>query len=288
MKKILKEIILGLFGSLAYIFFSILLKTKKQTIFVINYHATYPEYNQNFIKQIKFYKKNFDLIGENYFFKEKKKINKKPKLLITFDDGHISNYHIMKILDKYKIPAIFFIPYQFINRKREKNILLENKVTNKKYNIISSLKKDIDNQYKTLSMSFKELRRLSKNNYSIGAHGYSHIRLSQSLKKKKLEREIIDSKKFLEKKLQIKINSFCWTFGDLKSYSANASKIIKKNYKLSFMTCAKPFEFDQSLFQIHRFNIENFFSLFHVAFVLSGIYELIYFKKRKYVNKLTK
>jgi len=58
MKKILKGIVLGLFGSLAYIFFPILLKAKKQTIFVINYHATYPEYNKNFIKQIKFYKKN--------------------------------------------------------------------------------------------------------------------------------------------------------------------------------------------------------------------------------------
>ena len=40
MKKILKEIILGLFGRLAYIFFPILVLLKKQTIFVINYHAT--------------------------------------------------------------------------------------------------------------------------------------------------------------------------------------------------------------------------------------------------------
>ena len=112
MKKILKEIILGLFGSLAYIFFPILLKIKKQTIFVINYHATYPEYNKNFIKQIKFYKKNFDLIGENYFFKEKKKIPKlNKKLFSLFKDKNevlksLSKNYLdsfdKKILNKYK------------------------------------------------------------------------------------------------------------------------------------------------------------------------------------------
>ena len=54
------------------------------------------------------------------------------------------------------------------------------------------------------------------------------------------------------------------------------------------MTCCKPHNFKQNLLQIHRFNIENFFSLAEVAFILSGIYELIYFNKRKFVNKLTK
>ena len=147
---------------------------------------------------------------------------------------------------------------------------------------------DIKNKYKTLSMNFKDLKKINIKNFSIGTHGYNHIRLSQSLNKKKLLKEIVSSKRLLEKKLKTKINSFCWIFGDNKSYSKNASTIIKKNYKLSFMTCCKPFDFNQNLLQIHRFNIENFFSLGQIAFVLSGIYEVIYYKKRNYVNNLTK
>ena len=137
-------------------------------------------------------------------------------------------------------------------------------------------------------MSFQNLKKLIKKNYSIGAHGYNHIRLSENLSEKQLLKEIVLSKKLLEKKLNTKINSFCWTFGDGKSYSKKASKIIKENYKISFMTCCKPFNFKQSLFHIHRFNIENYFSLYQVAFILSGIYELIYYAKRNFVNSITK
>ena len=45
---------------------------------------------------------------------------------------------------------------------------------------------------------------------------------------------------------------------------------------------------NQDLFQIHRFNIEDYFSLPRVYFVLCGIYELMYFKKRNFVNNVTK
>ena len=289
-KEFLKSIIFFCIGNLIYLFFPLIIGLRKNSIFVLNYHATYPDKNKNFIKQILFFKKYFDFVDENFFLKRKKKFvsSAKPKLLITFDDGHISNLSIINTLEKYRIPAIFFIPYEFINRKRKKNLFEENKISNQKFNIISDLNMDIINKYKTLSMNFKNLKKINIKNFSIGAHGYNHIGLSKNLSKKNLLKEIVSSKKLLEKNLKTKINSFCWIFGDNKSYSKNASTIIKKNYKLSFMTCCKPFDFNQNLLQIHRFNIENFFSLGQIAFVLSGIYEVIYYKKRNYVNYLTK
>tara|TARA_B100000989_G_C19507478_1_gene457174 strand:+ start:138 stop:1007 length:870 start_codon:yes stop_codon:yes gene_type:complete len=287
-KMFLKKLIFLFFGSFIFILFPLFISLRKDSIYVINYHATYPDHNKNFLKQILFYKKYFNFVDENYFFKVKKFKSNKPKLLITFDDGHVSNLDVLNILKKYKIPASFFVPYSFINRKRAKNILNENKITNKKFNIISDLNKDISNKYKSLSININQLIQLKKMKFSIGVHGYSHIRLSENLSKKLLSKEIITSKKLLEKKLKIKIKSFCWTFGDKNAYSKKASNLIKKNYKLSFMTCCKPHNLKQNLLQIHRFNIENFFSLAEVAFVLSGIYELIYFNKRKFVNKLTK
>ena len=54
------------------------------------------------------------------------------------------------------------------------------------------------------------------------------------------------------------------------------------------MTCAKPFDKDQNLLQIHRFNIEDYFSLARIYFILSGFYELMYIKKRSFVNNITK
>ncbi len=289
MRNFVKIILFNSLGAFFYFVFPLIIKFRKKSIYVLNYHSTYPDQKKNFINQILFFKKHFDFIDEKFLLKRDKKVKfKKPKLLLTFDDAHISNFAIISILDKYKIPAIFFTPYEFVNRKKEKSLILENKITNEKFNIISDFNKDKKNKYKSLSMTLQNLKTLIKKNYSIGAHGYSHIRLSENLSKKKLSKEIILSKKLLEKKLKIKIQSFCWTFGDQKSYSQKASKIIKKNYKLSFMTCCKPFDFNQSQFNIHRFNIENFFSVNQAAFILSGIYELLYYRKRTKVDNITK
>ena len=50
--------------------------------------------------------------------------NTGPKILITFDDGHISNYNFAsKILDDLNIKASFFIPINVINRNTEDKII---------------------------------------------------------------------------------------------------------------------------------------------------------------------
>ncbi len=62
MKNIIKELLFNFVGSFLYIIFPVLIKPRKNSIYVINYHSTYPEFNNNFIKQIKFFKKNFKII----------------------------------------------------------------------------------------------------------------------------------------------------------------------------------------------------------------------------------
>lgn len=289
-KNTLKTIIFFFIGKFLYLFFNKIMKNKNNLLFVINYHSTYSDSIENFTKQILFFKKYFDFVNEIFLLKKNKKKyhNNKPKILLTFDDGHISNLSILKILNKYKISSIFFIPYEFINRKRKKNIIEENLITNKTFNIISDLKKDVKNKYKSLSMTFNDLKKIIEKRHSIGCHGYNHIRLSSKLSKTKLKREIILSKKLLENKLKIKINSFSWIIGDYNSYSKNAAIIINKNYKLSFATCCEPVDLKKKISQIHRFNIESFFSLNRVIFILSGIYEIIYKKKREHINQITK
>ena len=132
--------------------------------------------------------------------------NPNPVFLgITFDESLCFNKHfanlrvralkrlnILKILERYKIYSIFFIPYEFINRKRKKNIIEENIITNKNFNIISDVKKDNQNKYKSLSMTFSDLKKIIKKGHSIGCHGYNHIRLSDELDNLQLKKEIIN------------------------------------------------------------------------------------------------
>ena len=101
-----------------------------------------------------------------------------------------------------------------------------------------------------------------------------------------LKKEIIISKKLLENKLKVKINSFAWIIGDHNSYSKKAAEMINKNFRLSFATGCEAQVFEKKISKIHRFNIESFFPLNRVAFILSGVYEFMYKKKRENINKI--
>ena len=282
LKKLSKFIIFNTIGLITKIFFKFLKKSNK--IYVINYHATYPEFNYNFIKQLNFFKKHFEFADINTL--KKGLFSKKPKILLTFDDAHISNIQVSRLLSKNKIFGIFFVPVNFVLRETEKNIEDEFKITTKKFSILSNFYLDKKNNYQRLSMKISDLKNLKKKGFEVGCHSMNHLRLNNELDMSQLSEEIVESKKTLEKELKIKIDLFCWVIGDDKSYSYDAYNLILKNYKYSFMTYNKPFGEHDSSFQIQRFNVETQFNLNQVSFILSGIYEYFYKSKRLRLDKL--
>jgi peptidoglycan/xylan/chitin deacetylase (PgdA/CDA1 family) len=218
----------------------------------------------------------------------KKKL-KKPLLLITFDDGHKSNYEVAEeILKQHNIKAIFFIPYNYINYHWPKNIKNQSKISNNKFNVPCNIYNEIEDKRTSVSMSWANIKKLHNNGHTIGCHGMNHVRLSSKLTKIQLYDEILNSKQFLEKKLNTKIETFCWIGGERWAYCRSAHSIIKKaKYKYSFTTCADPLnpqKFDN--LKIHRFNIETSFTKNQTRATLTYFYSLIYILKRKYVNKI--
>lgn len=282
LKKISKIIIFNTIGLITKIFFKFLKKSNK--IYIINYHTTYPEFNSNFIKQLNFFKKHFEFADINTL--KKGLFSKKPQILLTFDDAHISNIQISSLLSKNKIFGIFFVPVKYVMRETEKNIENEFKITTEKFSILSNFALDKKNNYQRLSMKISDLKNLKKKGFEVGCHSMNHLRLNKELNKFQLSEEIIESKKILEKELKIKIDLFCWVIGDDKSYSYDAYNLIIKNYKYSFMTLNKAFGKHDSPFQIQRFNVETQFNLNQVSFILSGIYEYFYKFKRLRLNRL--
>ena len=281
-KYLVKLIIFNTIGKIITLFFRLLVK--KDKIFVINYHTTYPEFNNNFLKQIKFFKKYFEIVDlesiKNFRF------SKKPKLILTFDDAHVSNFQISKILQKENIPAVFFIPVNFVYRDSEESLKQEYDLTVNKFSILSNYDLDKKNNYKRLSMTHENLLELIDKNFKIGCHSLNHIRLNNELSTNELQREVLESKIILEQNLKTKIDYFCWVIGDKRSYSSRAFNLIKENYELSFMTLCESFKINNDYHKIHRFNVETNFSLNQVAFILSGIYEFMYKKRRAELNNI--
>ena len=73
----------------------------------------------DFIKQMKFIKKNLNIISmDDVEYLVKKKIDK-PYIAVTFDDGFKNNYDLAaEVLDFYKIPTTFYVSTAYIGKKK--------------------------------------------------------------------------------------------------------------------------------------------------------------------------
>ncbi|MDA9101200.1 polysaccharide deacetylase family protein [Omnitrophica bacterium] len=97
-------------------------------------------------------------------------------LVLTFDDGHISHYEqAMPVLKKLGLKAVFFVTAGFVGKEGY--------------------------------MGWDHLKQLLIHGFDIGSHGMHHIPL-QGLSAAELDREIGESKKILEERLQTEISFF--------------------------------------------------------------------------------
>ena len=112
-----------------------MIKTNLYNIYVVMYHYVREKNNNNFPnlnvlefkefrRQIKYFKKNFNILDNNQFCEilNSKKIPKKKSILLTFDDGYFDHYHyVYPELFKNKISGLFYPTVDTI----EKNVLLD-------------------------------------------------------------------------------------------------------------------------------------------------------------------
>ena len=118
-----------------------------------------------------------------------------PKpIVITIDDGFKSTYTLAyPVLKKYNFPATLFLYTDFI----EKN---------------------------SYSLTWEEVREMTKNNIEIGSHTLSHCNLLKYKKNEnyktylaRIRKEIILSKEILESKIGDKVKFFAYPYGTYSS-----------------------------------------------------------------------
>ncbi|WP_061255859.1 polysaccharide deacetylase family protein [Leptospira interrogans] len=194
---------------------------------VLLYHDIPQEHHSRFRTQLEKISKDWRFVSTEIFeemIRGKKEIVGR-NLLLTFDDGYLSNKIVAEeILEPLGIKALFFIISDFVDIQD------------------AQIKKFIsDNIYPSLSikqvpdfwmpMRWKDLEVLLQKGHSIGGHTKTHAKLSQIDSIDRLQDEILISKKKLEDKLEINIKHFAYTFGDLDSFSKDALTVARKHYE---------------------------------------------------------
>lgn len=172
---------------------------QETVILILTYHDFTIEEGSSYDMNIVEFEKQMDyLAAHNYsvislseLLKELKGGQLPPKpVVITIDDGFKSNYTLAyPVLKKYNFPATLFIYTNFIEKNNG-------------------------------SLTWEEIREMTKNNIEIGSHTLSHCNLLKYKKNENYEtylarirREIFLSKEILESKIGSKVKFFAYPYG---------------------------------------------------------------------------
>ena len=179
------------------------------TIPILTYHNFTTEEGSSYkINIVKFEKQMAYLAAHNY------SVISLPELLvglrtgqlppkpiaITIDDGYKSTYTLAyPVLKKYNFPATLFIYTNFIEKNNG-------------------------------SLTWEEIREMTKNNIEIGSHTLSHCNLLKYKKNEdcetylaRIRREIFLSKEILENKIEGKVKFFAYPYG---TYSPTIKDLV--------------------------------------------------------------
>lgn len=172
---------------------------QETVILILTYHDFTIEEGSSYDMNIVEFEKQMDyLAAHNYsvislseLLKGLKGGQLPPKpVVITIDDGFKSNYTLAyPVLKKYNFPATLFIYTNFIEKNNG-------------------------------SLTWEEIREMTKNNIEIGSHTLSHCNLLKYKKNENYEtylarirREIFLSKEILESKIGSKVKFFAYPYG---------------------------------------------------------------------------
>ena len=255
LRKKLLIIVSALFLS-AILFAAVILPSKYVTPILMYHHIQVSSRDDrlsvspaNFKKQMDFFSKQkykvISLEELTNLIKGQKPIPPKT-VVITFDDGYEDNYiYAFPVLKKYNFPAVIFIITDKIG--------------------------------KTGYADWAEIKEMSENNIEIGSHSQSHPWLPDLKDEKKLQEEILWSKKILEYKLDCPLKFFCYPGGGISNQVKQA--VIDAGYLGACATHPGAGYDKYDLYALRRIKITDTDNLISLWVKTSGYYTL--FKKKK-------
>lgn len=182
--------------------------------------------------------KKYNIIHLNDFIGAIDKNNNEnipPKaLIITFDDGHIRNYELLPVIEKYNIPVTIFLCASIINTNRHfwcnfKNQSIDNsrlklKSNSERLNILSKVgfkqDKEFDQPQALQKIHIDEM----KPKINMQSHTLFHPILPKC-NYYEAKTEIFNSKELLEREYKLMINTIAYPNGD---YSDRDILLVKE------------------------------------------------------------
>lgn len=142
-----------------------------------------------------------------------------PNINMRFNtESNSLDHNVIKIVDKIK----------YYDGDKKKYVIDEVEKQSEVYVDESELSK-------TLYLNWGELKKLKKYKVEFGSHSLTHSILTK-LNDEQLKSELIDSKKIIEEKLDVNVNTFCYPNGRSRDYNDDIIRMLKESGYLSSVT----------------------------------------------------
>ncbi len=176
--------------------------------------------------------------------------NLPPKpVILTFDDSCSSVFHYaFPAMQKFGFSGVVFVPADYIGRFNDWDVQFGGR------------------KFKHLTVD--ELKELQVYGFETASHGMSHQALGA--RNKNTEREILESKIFLENLFGSEVTAFGYPFGRFDNFAVDS--VISAGYKFGVASIHYKKPGSKKLFSIRRFNIyahdskENFLKKLNMNF----------------------
>ncbi len=139
---------------------------------------------------------------------------------LSFDDAYYDFYHyVFPLLKQLRIPAVLAVPVKYIGEQSNCDITQRLAVT--------SLDSNTGYENHNLFCTWPELQEMADSNLvKIASHSYTHPNLTEA--NVDLEKEIIDSKRYIQQRLQQDIDTFVYPYGKM---NAHVHQLVSQHYQ---------------------------------------------------------
>jgi peptidoglycan/xylan/chitin deacetylase (PgdA/CDA1 family) len=244
---------------------------------VLSYHDISLADETLFSRQLKWVRQTWDFVTPQVFAAmiDGNLPIKRDSLLLTFDDGTVSNMQVAeRVLKPLGIYALFFIvtKYALLSELDDWRSFASLNIFLKRNPL--SIPENFRN------MSIANLKTLVSAGHTIGAHTASHSRLS-TLTGKELHEEIVGGADLLESHLQMPVQHFAYPFGDFTSINVEANCVARKRFGYVYTGMRGDNGVYKQAWQIQRDSNDPIDSLLYTGACLEGGADFLYAKKNK-------
>jgi peptidoglycan/xylan/chitin deacetylase (PgdA/CDA1 family) len=194
---------------------------------VLYMHATPRLHADRFRRQLAWLRRHFQVIDFAAFDRVMRGDHlesSRPAVLLTFDDGLVSNYEVAApLLEEAGIRALFFVVPSFS--------VLGPDEARRFYRDRIRLTQGFEP-----SMTPQQIRDLAERGHTIGNHTFSHAKFAR-MPDIDLDREILDSATIIESWTGRRVDAFAWPFF-WDSITPEAHQIAAGRHRYCFAPCA--------------------------------------------------